>query len=93
MEIRDLERVAAIQADWRAAPLDMRGRALCAHAEKLTLKPGDMREQDLRPLRDAGLDDAGILDLAQVVADFNYINRVADGLHVDLEVFMIPTSP
>jgi hypothetical protein len=29
------------------------------------------------------------LDLTQVVAYFNYINRIADGLGVDLEQFMI----
>ena len=32
--------------------------------------------------------DAAILDLAQVTSYFNYINRMADGLGVDLEEFM-----
>ncbi len=44
-----------------------------------------MREEDVRALRRAGHDDRAIHDAAQVVAYFNYINRVAEGLHVDLE--------
>ena len=41
-------------------------------------------------LRAAGFGDAGIHDAVQVVAYFNYINRVADGLDVDLEDFVPP---
>lgn len=44
-----------------------------------------MSEADLRTLRSEGLDDGDILDLAQVVAYFNYVNRIADGLGVQLE--------
>jgi alkylhydroperoxidase family enzyme len=36
-------------------------------------------------LRDAGLDDRGIHDLAAVAAYFNFVNRLASGLGVDLE--------
>lgn len=44
-----------------------------------------MSEQDVTALRAAGLDDRGIVDANQVVAYFNYVNRVADGLGVELE--------
>ncbi len=56
-------------------------------AEKLTRTPGHLSPTDLAPLRAVGLDDDGITDLVQVVAYFNYINRVADGLGVDPEEF------
>ncbi|HYX86892.1 MAG TPA: hypothetical protein VE777_18130 [Gaiellales bacterium] len=36
-------------------------------------------------LRAAGLDDRAIVDANQVVSYFNYVNRVADGLGVELE--------
>jgi uncharacterized protein YciW len=44
-----------------------------------------MVESDLAPLRASGLGDRDIVDLNQVVAYFNYVNRVADGLGVELE--------
>jgi len=36
-------------------------------------------------LRASGLTDRDIVDLNEVVAYFNYVNRVADGLGVELE--------
>ena len=44
-----------------------------------------MAEADVERLRDTGLDDRAIVDANQVVAYFNYVNRVADGLGVELE--------
>jgi uncharacterized peroxidase-related enzyme len=59
--------------------------ALCRYAIKLTRDPQAMVESDLTPLRAAGLTDRDIVDLNQVAAYFNYVNRVADGLGVELE--------
>ena len=44
-----------------------------------------MKAGDVQALRDRGFDDLAIHDLIQVVAYFNYINRIADATHVDLE--------
>lgn len=44
-----------------------------------------MTRDDVERLRGLGLTDRAITDAAQVVAYFNYINRIADGLGVDLE--------
>ncbi len=44
-----------------------------------------MSEADVERLRDTGLTDRAIHDAAQVISFFNYINRIADGLGVDLE--------
>ena len=44
-----------------------------------------MSEADLEPLRAVGLGDPAIHEAIQVIAWFNYINRVADAVHVDLE--------
>ena len=49
-----------------------------------------MGPEHTQALRDQGLDDRAIHDAAQVVAYFAYINRVADGLGVDLEPDMPP---
>jgi NAD(P)H-hydrate epimerase len=44
-----------------------------------------MTQKDVDALREYGLDDRAIVDANQVVAYFNYVNRVADGLGVELE--------
>ena len=60
-------------------------RALCEYAEKLTLEPARMSADDAEALRAAGLDDVAIHDAVQVISYFNYINRVADAVDVELE--------
>ena len=32
-----------------------------------------------------GFDDAGVLDICQIACYYNYVNRLADGLGVELE--------
>jgi alkylhydroperoxidase family enzyme len=44
-------------------------------------------------LRACGLGDRAIHDATQVIAYFNYINRVADGLGIDLEPGMPAADP
>lgn len=82
--------LAALAVDWRGARLSSVDAALCAFAEKLTRAPGSMLEGDVTELRREGLDDRAIHDAAAVVAYFNYINRIADALDVDLEPEMPP---
>ena len=76
--------------DWRTADLSEADRALCAFAEKLTRAPAEMSAGDLDALRGHGFEDEAISDAIQVTAYFNYINRVADATHVDLEPGMPP---
>jgi alkylhydroperoxidase family enzyme len=49
-----------------------------------------MQRADLEALRALGLGDVALHDAVQVIAYFNYINRVADALRVDLEPGMPP---
>ena len=58
---------------------------MCRWAEKLTKSPGEMSKSDINILEDVGFSQEAISDAAQVVGYFNYINRIADGLGVDLE--------
>ena len=74
-----------VREDWRTAGLDRATEALLAYAEKLTLRPAESGERDVARLREAGWGDRAIHDAAQVVAFFNYINRVAEGLGVEPE--------
>lgn len=63
--------------NWRVAPLDARIRAMLAFAWKLTVEPAAMGEPDRAALREVGLTDHDIWDLANVVGFFNMSNRVA----------------
>ena len=60
-------------------------RALCDYAVKLTEAPASVGLADADALRAHGWDDAAISDAIQVIAYFNYINRVAEGVGIDGE--------
>jgi uncharacterized peroxidase-related enzyme len=77
--------VDALAADPETAPLGARSRALVDYAIKLTRTPAAITEQDIAPLRAQRLSDRGIHDLVCVVSYFNFVNRLADGLGVELE--------
>lgn len=84
-EVKNDALVEAVKIDYRTADLSSADRALCDYAMKLTRTPGAMSEADVDALRSRGFDDRAVHDAAQVTAYFNYINRVAEGLGVDLE--------
>src|SRR3984885_9285626 len=44
-----------ISYDWRRADLDPRAAAICAYADKLTLRPRELTRSDLQTLLDVGL--------------------------------------
>jgi uncharacterized peroxidase-related enzyme len=81
--------VTQLGADWRAAPLSAADHAMLAYAEKLTLEPWAMVEDDVEALRTVGFSDTAILDINQVTGYYAYVNRLADGLGVELEAFWL----
>ena len=83
----------ALAGDPDGVEVDPADRAMLDYALKLTRRPGGMQETDLAPLREAGFDDRAILDIAQVTAYFNYVNRLADGLGVELEDYWMDREP
>jgi uncharacterized protein YciW len=50
------------------------------YAEKLTIAPSSMTEDDIEALRKAGWTDRDILDIVHVCAYFNFRVRIVDGL-------------
>jgi uncharacterized peroxidase-related enzyme len=73
------ELVAALDVhDYEALPVA--DAALARYVEKLTLRPGAMRLEDVEALRSVGFDDLEILDANNQCAHLNYTNRVANGL-------------
>ena len=61
---------------------------MLAYVEKLTRTPGAMNESDIASLKEAGFTDRDILDIATVTAYYAYVNRIADGLGVQLETWI-----
>ena len=82
--------VHAVVRDWRTAPLSEGDRKLLDHAVTLTREQGSVSAADLDRLRSHGFDDVAIHDATQVVAYFNYVTRIADGLGIDPEDFIRP---
>ncbi len=60
--------------------------AMLTYVEKLTLRPWDMVVSDVMALREVGFSDGAILDINQVTGYFAFVNRLADGLGVELEL-------
>ena len=81
----DDDLVQALAADFRTARLDEADLAMLSYAEKLTREPWSVKQDDVRALGEAGFDDAAILDICQITAYFAFVNRLADGLGLELE--------
>ena len=83
--LRDDSLAQAIEQDWEGAALDGRRRAMLAYAAKLTLRPASMSRADFEALRAAGFEDRDVLAIAEVCGYYAFVNRIADGLGVELE--------
>jgi len=62
-----------------------REKALLAYAAKLTLSPKDVTKDDIKDMMDVGLTDEEILRTNLIASYFNFSNRIALGLGVELE--------
>jgi uncharacterized peroxidase-related enzyme len=65
---------------------DARLDAIVSYTVTLTRSPGAVSEADIERLRGAGLSDADVVALNDLVAYFNYTNRVATGLGLRTEI-------
>ena len=82
---RDDELVRQVKQDFRTSKLDDQHMALCEWGVKLTLTPAECGRGDIEGLKAAGWTEAQIVSAAQIVGYFNHLNRLADGLGIDLE--------
>ncbi len=76
------EILAALEAGTPEAVFDGKELALLRYAARLTTDVAGMTVQDIEDLREAGCNDGEILEANQVVAYFNYSNRLLNGLGV-----------
>ena len=68
-------------------------RALLDWVVNLTLAPGRRTKSDVEHLQRLGWSDEEISAACFVASYFNFINRVADGLGVDVDAFMQEKMP
>jgi uncharacterized peroxidase-related enzyme len=79
------ELLATLSSDHGEAEIPAADRAMLDYVLKLTHTPGKMVEADADSLRNHGFDDRGIHDICSIAAYFAFVNRIADGLGVEME--------
>lgn len=72
-------------AEGREEPFDEKERHLMQVARELTSSPPGLMESTFQLLREDGWDERAISQIVQIIAYFNYINRVMIGLAVPVE--------
>lgn len=78
-------RVDQIAADHTALDdLGEKLRTACDVAVLLTRSPDAMTEAEVETLREAGWADRSVLDIVLITAYFNFVNRIATGLGVEV---------
>ena len=80
---KDKDKVERFKKDWRAVVHNSRHYAMLEYAEKLTKNPDTVTQRDIKLLREY-FTDRGILDIALITAYFNFVNRIALGLGVEV---------
>ncbi len=65
---------------------DARMKAIIRHTDLVTMNPKDAKADDVSALRSAGLDDADIVRLSELIAFIAYQIRVVAGLRLMAEV-------
>jgi uncharacterized peroxidase-related enzyme len=81
----DQELVAALEEDYRSAPISEQEKVMLDYVVQVTRDATRISPADHDRLRSVGFDDKGILQITLIASWFNYINRVADALGVGRE--------
>ncbi|HEV8599007.1 MAG TPA: hypothetical protein VGQ69_06575 [Gemmatimonadales bacterium] len=84
-EVREALLASLLAPRLPTAGLTAREQALLAYADLLTLSPARVTEAHIEALRAEGCDDRTIHDACAIISYFAFVNRIADGLGVELE--------
>jgi uncharacterized peroxidase-related enzyme len=86
MEAGDVDGlVLGLARDAAAAAVEPTDRVMLDYAIKLTRTPCEIGLADVERLRSAGFDDRAVHDICAIAAYYAFVNRIADGLGVELE--------
>ena len=78
----DRHTIEAVEAGPDSEGLDERLRSLLRFATKLTQSPEAIGQADIDGLREAGWSEQSVEDTINVVALFNYVNRLVDAFGI-----------
>lgn len=81
---KDEEKLARFLRDYRQIELSEADRAMLDYSIQLTRDPASVTEQNIEGLRRCGFSDEQILSINLIASYFNFVNRVAEGLGVEL---------
>jgi uncharacterized peroxidase-related enzyme len=71
--------------DFRQADISEQDKLILEYAERITREAASITQEYINRLKSAGMSDRMLHDIVQVAGYFNYVNRLADGLGVELE--------
>lgn len=76
---------AELTTDWRTADISHLDKQILDYTEKITLEAHTITQEYIDGMKTLGFDDLMLHDIVQVVSYFNYVNRMADALGIELE--------
>ena len=80
---KDKEKINELMKSLDYHQFSLKTQSILSYAEKLTKTPDKVKESDIIKLKENRLTDKEILEIALIVAYFNFVNRMALGLHVE----------
>jgi uncharacterized peroxidase-related enzyme len=80
--------VKHLKTDPGHAPLEPQDKAMIDFALKLTREPSSVKREDIDALKQRGFADDQVVDIVLITCTFNFMDRLADGLGVELDPHM-----
>ena len=74
-----------LEKNYKNADISITDKAMLDYVVKLTKNPEDISSADVELLKNNGFDDLAVHDICAITAYFAFVNRIADGLGVELE--------
>lgn len=87
--LRDDDLAVRIEDDYQTSGISEKRLAMLDYALKLTVSPGSVTEDDILLMREVEFTDTDILHIAEVTGYYAYANRIADGLGIPLEDWIV----
>jgi uncharacterized peroxidase-related enzyme len=85
METGNHTLVKHLKTDPANAPLEPQDKAMIDFALKLTREPAKVKKDDLDLLQQYGFSEEQVVDIVLITCTFNFMDRLADGLGVELD--------